>query len=126
MRRSKYNNVKTVVDGIKFDSKREASRYGELKLLEKSGDIFNLQLQPKYTFEINNMILRNEKKSNGAKGAPVSYTADFRYKVETLHHLGDKPIIKLIIEDSKGFKTDIYKIKKALMLAVHGIEVFET
>ena len=63
---NKYKAVKTVIDGITFDSKREAKRYTELKLLEKTGMITHLELQPEYQITI-----------NGAK--ICKYRADFRY-----------------------------------------------
>ena len=104
-RRTKYNAKKTYVDGIKFDSKAEARRYGELKLLLKSGGISHLELQPRYDFIVNNVKLG-------------FYKADFRYV--------DLASNKLIVEDVKGMKTPIYSLKKKLMKAIHGIEILET
>ena len=101
--RSKYNNIKTTIDDIKFDSKKEAKRYGELKLLERCGEITDLQLQPSYTFKLNETVI-------------CRYRADFSYKEKGL----------LIVEDCKGFKTAVYKIKRKLMKAFHDIDVFET
>ena len=89
----KYNNKKTYVDGIKFDSKGEANRYKELKLLEKAGEIKDLELQPKFT-----LIPKN--KGNRA----VTYTADFKY-IENG---------KTIIEDYKGYETKEFKLKKKM------------
>ena len=67
MRRpNKYNATRTVLDGIEFASKREAKRYAELKLLERSGEITHLETQPKYTFTVNGVKIN-------------TYTADFRY-----------------------------------------------
>jgi len=101
--RNKYNAKKTIVDGIKFDSKAEARRYGELKLLLKCGTIADLELQPRYDFAVNGVKLG-------------FYKADFRYKIGN----------KLIIEDVKGMKTPIYNLKKKLMKAIHGIDILET
>jgi len=104
----KYNNTKTIVDGIKFDSKREASRYSELKLLERAGEITDLILQPKFE-----LIPKYE--INGRKVRKIEYIADFQY-VENG---------KTIIEDAKGFKTKEYLIKKKLFEFKYGIEIAE-
>lgn len=101
----KYKNKKTIVDGIKFDSKKEAERYQELKLLEKSGYIENLELQPK--FELIDTI-----KYQGETLRKLSYIADFKYVDLTG---------TTIIEDTKGFKTDVYQIKKRLFLQKYVI-----
>jgi hypothetical protein len=103
MKRNKYGAKKTVVDGITFDSKREAKRYGELKLMERAGYIANLQLQPRYDFVI-----------NGVKCG--FYKADFKYSDE----LGVR------VEDVKGMKTPVYRLKKKLMKALHDIDILET
>lgn len=100
----KYNNKITVIDNIKFRSKKEAKRYVELKLLEKNDKIKNLQLQVKYAFKIEGIKI-------------CSYVADFTYYTD--NNL-------FVVEDTKGFKTYIYKIKKKLMLALYGIEIKET
>ena len=101
---TKYGNKKTLTpDGV-FDSKRELIRWNELKLLEKSGTIQDLKRQVK--FELIPKIGKNR---------PTSYIADFTYKD------GDE----LVVEDAKGFKTEIYKIKKKLMMMVHRIEILE-
>ena len=99
---SKYRNIKTEVDGIVFDSKAEAKRYMELKILEKANEISDLRLQ--YPFECK----INEKKI-------CTYKADFDY------FEGDQ----WVIEDVKGFRTQVYKLKKKLVEALHGIEIRE-
>lgn len=99
----KYRAVPTTVDGIRFDSKGEAMRYGELKLLEQAGVISGLQLQPKFSLEVNGVKLG-------------SYVADFEY-VER----GER-----VVEDFKGVRTPVYQIKKKLVKALHGIDIFET
>lgn len=71
---NKYHNVKTIIDGIKFDSKAEARRYQELKLLEKAGQIRNLVLQPK--FELVPKLITGDCHPNERA---VTYTADFSY-----------------------------------------------
>ena len=90
---SKYRNIKTIVDGIKFDSKREAQRYGELKLLVKAGLITDLKLQPKFELI---------PKHNGNRA--LAYIADFSYAEDG----------KKIVEDVKGMETKEFKIKKKL------------
>lgn len=102
--RNKYNAKKTVVDGITFDSIKESRRYLELKLLQTAGHISNLELQPRYDFEL-----------NGVKMG--FYKADFRYLDRSLGQ---------ITEDCKGFKTPIYNLRKKMMLAFHGIDIMET
>ena len=96
---NKYYNKKTEVNGILFDSKLEANRYKELILLQKAGLIKDLILQPSYelipSFKKNNKTYRK-----------TSYNADFSYF--------DINQGKIIIEDTKGFKTDIYMLKKKL------------
>ena len=104
MRRNKFGEKKTVVDGIKFDSGRESRRYLELKMLQKAGEIQGLRLQVPY------LIVVNEKKI-------CKYVADFVYTDTN----GNE-----IVEDSKGFRTPEYRLKAKLMLAVHGIEIYET
>ena len=125
--RSKYKAVKTTIDGITFDSKKEAKRYTELKLLEKSGMITHLELQPTYDITI-----------NGAK--ICKYKADFRYftvrqenneqcynskgEWQTPTMTGDKE--GQIVEDVKGFKTPIYRLKKKLVEASYpGTQIKE-
>jgi len=125
--RSKYKAVKTTIDGITFDSKKEAKRYTELKLLEKAGHITHLELQPEYQITI-----------NGAK--ICKYKADFRYftvRAEDREQYksskgewivptmtGDKE--GQIVEDVKGFKTPIYRLKKKLVEASYpGTQIKE-
>lgn len=97
MRHSKYNAVKTKIDGITFASKMEAARYGELKLLLKAGKIKDLVLQPTY-------ILDEKLEKNERKYRAVVYKADFKYY--------DVEKNKEVIEDVKGHKTKVYKLKK--------------
>jgi len=99
MRYNKYHNIKTEIDGIKFDSKKEADRYVQLKILQKAGIIKNLELQPKYR-------LQDGFEKNGVKYRPINYIADFRYFDNEKGHIR--------VEDVKGQKTDVYKLKKKL------------
>jgi hypothetical protein len=108
---NKYSNKKTTVDGIKFDSKREANRYQELKLLEKGGVISNLDLQPCFT------LLEKFTDKMGKKHRAIKYKADFRYY--------DNEIEEEVVEDVKGMKTDVYKIKKKLLLSKYDINFLE-
>ena len=104
MRRSKYNARKTEIDGVLFDSKKEANRYCELKLLEKGKVISNLELQPKFE-------LAEGFRYQGKKYQAINYIADFKYVEEN----GIE-----VIEDVKGMKTDVYNIKKKLFLLRYG------
>ena len=107
---SKYRNKRVTIDGITFDSQREGRRYTELKLLEKAGYITDLKLQ--VPFE----LVPTQRKDGKVISRKVSYIADFTYMENG----------KYIVEDVKGCKTDVYRLKKALMMHVHGIEVIET
>ena len=98
----KYRNTPTEVDGIKFDSKAEARRYGELMLMMAAGEIGQVILQPRFVIAINGTKI-------------CTYVGDFEY-----HRRGVR-----VIEDVKGVKTPAYRIKKKLMLAVHGIDIEE-
>lgn len=111
MKRPKYNNKKTVVDGITFDSRKEARVYSNLKLLESRGDITSLKCQVKFDFPINGKALRFVDSNR-----VMHYIADFEY----FDMYGNRKVV-----DVKGFKTRDYLIKKALMLAVHSIHVEE-
>lgn len=101
---SKYGAKKTEVDGITFDSGQEASRYTDLKLLEKLGEISELELQVCYSLDVNGQHI-------------CKYYADFVY-------FDNIKKIK-VVEDVKGFRTKEFILKKKLMLAVYGIDVFE-
>ena len=103
--RSKYNAKKTKVDEITFDSKKEAKRYQELKLLQKAKHISDLILQP--VFE-----LLPTQKYKGETLRKLTYKADFQY---TDNLSGDK-----VVEDVKGFKTAVYTIKKKLFIDKYG------
>lgn len=96
---TKYHNKKTIVNGITFDSKLEAKRFCELKLLEKANKIEDLQLQP--SFE-----LQPTFKKNGKTIRAITYKADFSYY--------DKERQEQVIEDTKGMKTKDYILKKKM------------
>lgn len=106
----KYNSKKTVVDDIAFDSKREARRYQELKALEKAGQITDLKLQVPYR------LMASMKDENGKTVRGIKYIADFVYREN-----GQE-----VVEDCKGYRTEVYKIKKKLMLMIYGITIRES
>jgi hypothetical protein len=97
-RRPKYGAVSTVVDGIRFASKREAKRFAELKLLEKAGEIVNLKRQVRYKLQMETV-----------------YVADFTYSWK---HGGGE-----VVEDSKGYATREFKRKAKLMKQQHNVDV---
>ncbi len=105
-KRRKYNNKKTTVNKQTFDSKREARRFLQLKSLEKDGQIFDLQCQVKFELI---------PKQDGERAC--NYIADFVYK---------NAEGRVFVEDAKGHRTDVYKIKKKLMLYFHNIRIMET
>lgn len=92
----------TTVDGIKFRSKAEAKRYGELKLLEKAGEIRHLELQPAFPLTAHDRKL-------------ATYVADFRYQQNGA----------VIVEDVKGMLTPMYRLKKKWVQLQYGIEITE-
>ncbi len=96
---SKYHSKKAVVDGIEFDSKAEAKRYCELKILERYGKIKDLSLQHKFE-------LQPSFKKNGKTIRAITYVADFVYL--------DLEQMRIMVEDVKGFKTKEYLLKKKL------------
>lgn len=98
----KYHNTKTVADGIKFDSKLEAERYAQLKILERAGAIMKLELQPSFD------LLPSFRK-NGKTWRKTVYKADFRYILAKDD--------RIIIEDVKGSTaviTDVFRLKQKL------------
>lgn len=103
---SKYHNTKTKSKGITFHSKREAKRYEELLLLEKSGEVDCLELQPKF------ILQKSFKDRNGKTHRKIEYIADFKYR--------DVRYNVPVVEDVKGAKTEVYKIKKKLFLKKYG------
>ena len=116
---SKYGNRKVKRDGMVFDSKREADRWNELKLLEKAGKISNLQRQVKYEL-IPTQYSDWEYTKNGKKKVverEASYIADFVYH--------DNVLGTEVVEDAKGMRTEAYIIKRKLMKYVHGIQIVE-
>lgn len=108
---SKYGSKKTELDGIVFDSKREASRYAELKLMERAKLISDLELQ--VPFE----LIPAQRINNKVVERACTYVADFVYY--------DKAMGETVVEDAKGMRTDVYKIKRKLMLQKYNIKIKE-
>lgn len=118
---NKYGSRKIEVDGIVFDSKKEARRYQELILLQKTGTVHDLKRQVKYIL----IPTQREPDTIGARGGihkgkviekECSYVADFVYRT-------DDGLV--VVEDTKGFRTKDYIIKRKLMLYIHGIRIKE-
>lgn len=101
MSKNKYKAKKAVVDGIVFDSRKEAKRYTELKKLEEKGIIRDLSLQVQFELLPSFVIVIDGKKK---KRRPITYIADFVYYRDD----------EKVIEDVKGLRTPVYKIKKKL------------
>lgn len=99
-RSTKYNAKKTEIDGILFDSKREAARYVELKEQEKLGFITGLERQVKFE------LIPAQKRPDGTTERGCYYYADFCYWRNG----------KYVVEDVKGYDTETYRIKRKLML----------
>lgn len=108
---SKYNSKKTVVDGQKFDSRKEANRYKELLLLEKVGAIKNLSRQVKFVL----IPSQRDEATGKIVERECSYRADFKYTEDG----------KTVVEDVKGFRTKEYIIKRKLLLWRYGIKIRE-
>lgn len=125
MRRSKYGNRKAVIDGITFDSRKEANRFLELRMLERAGKINALERQVKYVLIPTQRESSSEIYTKGAHKGELkpgkvlekecSYIADFSYIQDGAY----------VVEDTKGVRTEAYKIKRKLMLERYGIKVRE-
>lgn len=122
---NKYRNQRTTVNGITFDSRREAKRYCELCVLERAGEIIDLQIQKTFvlvpeqraesTERYQKGIHKGEWKQGKLLERPITYIADFAYYQDG----------KLIVEDAKGLRTKEYILKRKLMLFIHNIRVKE-
>lgn len=118
-KRSKYGNRKVVRDGIKFDSEREAERFGELKALRAMGKIRNLRLQANFT------LVEGYTTINGERIKPMVYRADFTYERATEPDCNGAVYWLLEAEDVNGMKTKDYLLKKKLMQDKFGITIRE-
>ena len=101
---SKYRNVKKTVDGIAFDSTKEARIYQDLKIREHAGEIADLKLQPKIVCQANGVHI-------------CDYKADFLYF--------DRKLDEYVWLDAKGFRTPVYRLKRKIVLALTGIAITE-
>lgn len=105
LRKNKYKNKEVTIDGIKFQSIKEGKRYEQLKILKKAGLIKELELQK--VFELQPKYTNNK----GEHIRSITYKADFFYY--------DNHLEKYIVEDTKGYRTDTYKLKKKLFEYVY-------
>lgn len=123
MSKNKYSARKRIINGEAFDSIKEAKRYQELLLLEKAGHIRNLERQPAFglipaQYEFFARYGKSGKRLKDGKKCienSVKYIADFSYIKDD----------ELIVEDTKGFRTKDYIIKRKLMLWIYGIKIRE-
>lgn len=106
---SKYHSRKITKDGITYDSVKEYRRFCELSLLERAGAIADLQRQVKFE------LIPSQRVDGKVVERPCNYVADFVYQEGG----------KTVVEDTKGFRTKDYIIKRKLMLQVHGIRIRE-
>jgi hypothetical protein len=111
-RRKKYNNTVVSVDGIKFDSKKEAARYKELKTLQRVGVICNLETQPTYKISIGGVT----DPATGRKMAARRYTADFRY-------LERGEVVVEEIKSAGTRKETAYRLRRQLFLEQYGSKI---
>ncbi len=111
MPRNKYHAKKKTADGYKFDSLKEERRYQQLKLLELTGEISNLEVHPVFKFSVNGrkVLIRSDGYPNGRQ---AKYSADFGY-------FDIKNGIR-VVEDvkSKATKTQVYKLRRAFVEAL--------
>jgi len=101
-KKNKYNATVVIDEGKRFASKAEHRRWKELVLQEKAGEISNLKFQVRYKLNLNGVFL-------------CSYVADFTYNDST----GAE-----VVEDCKGVETGVFRLKKKLMKAIYGIDIF--
>jgi len=105
----KYGNRKITRDGIEFDSIKECQRYCELKLMQRAGVISDLRMQVKYE------LIPAQRINGKVVERAVDYIADFVYQQNG----------ETVVEDTKGFRTKDYILKRKLMLWIHGIRIRE-
>lgn len=104
---NKYRNIPTMIDGLAFDSKKEAARYQELKLLQHAGEIGAILLQPVFPIKVNDVFI-------------CSYYADFSYPV-----LASGAVIYEDVKSEITRKDKAYRIKKKLVEAIYGVTITE-
>ena len=105
----KYKNRKLTIDGEVFDSQKEARRYRDLALLQRTGQISDLKRQVRYE------LIPTQRIGGKVVEKSCVYIADFVYTENG----------ETVVEDTKGFRTKDYIIKRKLMLHVHGIRIKE-
>jgi hypothetical protein len=98
----KYGNQPTEVDGLRFDSRAEAKRYQELRLMEMAGEIIGLSVHPRYT------LVDGFRTKDGRWVGKITYAADFAYT--------DRATGRVVVEDVKGTRSQAYAIKRKLFL----------
>lgn len=111
----KYHAHRMEVFGHRFDSKREVKRFLTLLTWLHKEEIRNLELQPQWKLKGNGDFLRYPPTPRNSKGRIITYAADFRY-VNIKEN-------RIIVEDVKGFDTDMSRIKRGLLWSLHGIQV---
>ena len=123
---SKYKAKKVTINGVTFDSQKEARRFRELSLLERAGKITELQRQVKFD------LIPAQRIDGKVVERACTYVADFVYQIP-VHYQHDTVEghtvfadgYEMVVEDTKGFKTKDYIIKRKLMLWLHGIRIKE-
>jgi len=125
--KGRYGNVNKIEhDGIRFDSKREFLRYMDLKILERAGEIKELEVHPKYPIVIGGVPIMVALNQHKPWGRHLTYEADFTYFERVPGTNNNKH--KRVIEDVKmqsGHRTDVYRLKRALMKAMgHDIREY--
>lgn len=118
-KRSKYGNRRVLIDGIWFDSQKEGDRYLYLSQQERLGLISDLRLQVKYE-------LQPSYKFNGKTIRSINYIADFVYKISYAEK--EHPTMlrtEITVEDTKGYRTEVYKLKKKMFEYKYGFEIKE-
>lgn len=107
--KNKYHAKRCECDGEVFDSLKEMHRYQKLKLLERAGEISNLRRQVKY------ILIPSQRIDGKVVERECSYKADFVYEENG----------QTVVEDAKGYRTEVYRIKRKLMLLFHNIRIKE-
>lgn len=105
----KYHNRKVKLDGIVFDSQKEANRWCELRIMERAGIIKDLRRQERF------ILIPTQRVNNRVVERPLYYIADFTYIKD-----GEK-----VVEDVKGYRTKEYVIKRKVLLYLYGIRIKE-
>lgn len=123
---SKYGNKKVTLDGITFDSKKEAKRWYELCYLQRGGLIWDLQRQVEFILIPSQYETYERYGKNGQrlKDGVRTIEKECKYVADFVYH--DSSTGRVVVEDTKGMKTEAYRIKKKLMLQVYGIKIQET